>query len=164
METAKIKNLHKGRFANEGEIYFPLFDTNILVYVDFDVPLTYADKCVTHLETLSDSVIEALCKGAVNYCESFRDFFEECEIDIPEGMNGRDILKYITPKILIIEAPAEDIPAFHMECSCEWEIEHAMEWTVRGDEVLYVGGFGDEHPWRDREYFKNASWNYVVLD
>lgn len=26
------------------------------------------------------------------------------------------------------------------------------------------GQFGDEKPWSDREYFKNAGWNYAELE
>lgn len=164
MENTKIKNWHKGKFANEGKIFFPLFNTEIDIFVDYDVPPEYAEKCVEHLEKLSDGTIEAFCRGAINYCESFREFFDDFEIEIPENIKGRDILPYITPKVMMIELPQGEEPAFHMECACEWEIEHALEWTVRGNEVLYVGGFGDERPWRDREYFKNASWNYAELD
>ena len=38
-----------------------------------------------------------------------------------------------------------NVPTFQMELSCEWEIEHGMEWVVRGDDVAFVGGcqFGD---------------------
>lgn len=164
METKKIKNLQKGRFMNEGIAFFPLFDKNISVHIDFDVSHEYADLCVELLENLSDKTIDAFCKGAVNYCESFRDLFDELEISIPENLESRDILKYIDPQVMIIECPQGKEPAFHMECSCEWEIEHALEWTVRGDEVLYVGAFGDEQPWRSREYFKNASWNYAEIE
>ncbi len=163
METRKIQNLHKGRFFNEGIIYFPLFDTDIAVYMDFDVPLAYAEKCIDHLENLSDDVINAFCIGAVRYCESFRDLFDELEVDIPEGINGREILRYIEPKVIIIEKPLGNEPAFHMECTCAWEIEHALEWSVRGNTVLFVGEFCDENPWRDIEYFKGASWNYAEL-
>lgn len=163
METQKIRNLRKGEFFYEGIIFFPLFNRDIAVYVHFDVPLEYADKCVEHLENLSDEMINSFCKGAINYCESFREFFDELEIDIPENLKGRDILKYIEPKAMIIENPQENEQAFHMECYCDWELEHALEWTVRGNEVLYVGEFHNESPWCEKEYFKNASWNYAEL-
>ena len=163
METKKIRNLHKSNLFNEGIAFFPLFGTDIAVYVDFDAPLHYADKCVEHLENLSDGMIDALCKGSVNYCESFRDLFDELEIAIPEGIKGRDILPYIEPKAMIIENPLGNEPAFHMECACKWEIEHAMEWSVRGNTVLFVGEFADESPWRDIEYFRSNSWNYAEL-
>ena len=160
METKKIRDLQKGKFFNEGIAHFPLFHTDIAVYLDFDVSLAYAEKCIEHLESLSDDIINAFCSGAVRYCESFRDLFDELEIDIPDGISGRDILRYIEPKAIIIEKPLDDDPAFHMECACAWEVEHALEWSVRGNTVLFVGEFGDENPWRDIEYFKNASWNY----
>ena len=160
----KIRDFHKGQFANEGKVYFPLFDRDIKICIDFDVPMDYAVKCVEHLESLNDRIIADFCKGAVKYCEDFRDLFEECDIDIPENITGRDILKYITPQIMIVEKPEGEEAAYHMECWCDWEEEHALEWTVRGNELLYVGSFSDERPWRDREYFKNASWNYAELE
>lgn len=164
MDTAKIKDIKKGEFAYEGKAFFPLFNQEIEVYIDFDVPMDYADTCVEHLENLKDCTIDGLCKGAVNYCEEFRDLLEEIDVAVPEGIQDRDILQYIYPQIMIIRVPQGNEPAFHFECNCEWEPEHGLEWTVRGDETLYVGGFGDERPWSDREYFKNASWNYAELE
>jgi hypothetical protein len=38
-----------------------------------------------------------------------------------------------------------------------------MEWSVRGNTVLFVGEFADESPWRDIEYFRSNSWNYAEL-
>lgn len=105
MDTAKIKDIKKGQFTYEGKAYFPLFDKEIQVFIDFDVPMDYADKCVEHLENLKDCTIDGLCKGAVNYCEEFRDLLGEIDVTIPEGIQGRDILQYIYPRIMIIEVP-----------------------------------------------------------
>lgn len=105
MDTAKIKDIKKGQFTYEGKAYFPLFNKEIQVFIDFDAPMDYADKCVKHLENLKDCTIDGLCKGAVNYCEEFRDLLEEIDVTIPEEIQGRDILQYIYPRIMIIEMP-----------------------------------------------------------
>lgn len=164
VKPRNIKDFHKGKYANIGIIYFPLFDKEIDINIDFDVSLEYAEKCVDHLEKLKDITIDNFCEGAINYCESRREFFEEFGIEISPDIKGRDILKYIIPQVMIIEKPKhDDVPAFHMSCSCEWEEEHGLEWTVLNDEVLYVGEFSDERPWEDREYFRTASWNYIKI-
>lgn len=72
---------------------------------------------------------------------------------MPEKVTGREILKYITPNAMYVEAPEKNIPAFTIECECVWEPEHGLEWIVRGDRVLYVGGSLGFGPWAgDEEY------------
>ena len=38
MKSEKIKNIIRGEFTYEGKAYFPLLDTQIDVYFDYDVP------------------------------------------------------------------------------------------------------------------------------
>lgn len=161
MRSEKIKNIIRGEFTYEGEAYFPLLDTQIDVYFDYDVPTEYADRCVSRLENLKQSTIDRLCAGAYNYCEDFSLMAGE-EI-VPRGTAPAQILEYVYPLVMIIETPLTDEVAWHMECGCRWDEEHGLEWTVRGDEVLYVGAFSDESPWLDREYFATADWNYAPI-
>lgn len=156
----KIHDFYKGKFANVGLFMFPPLNKKVKVYMDFDVSLEYAERCVKHLIKLKDSTIDDFCKGAVAYCEDCREHFDDLAVQIPEGVSGREILKYIFPKALCVEAGPEDIPAFHLECYCDWEKEHGLELTVIGDEVLYVGQFADVGP--HQKNARNFPGNYMV--
>ncbi|MBJ8096308.1 hypothetical protein JDS71_28335, partial [Bacillus cereus] len=44
-----IKNLKTNENSElEGEAYFELFDQNILVYIDQDADIEYAELCITY--------------------------------------------------------------------------------------------------------------------
>ena len=76
------------------------------------------------------------------------DFFDEDEFEIPTGINGRDILSYITPSLLMVEThPNTDGIAFHVECGCDWEAEHGLEITISGKRILYVGPYEGISPY-----------------
>jgi len=150
--------------GEEGVIDFPLFSEEIVVFVSEAAPLEYAERCAAYLANLPDSVIDKLCEGSIRYCESMRQHFGQMGISIPENIPLRDILKYIQPGSLIVEEPEDDTVAFHLSMNCDWEEEHGMEWCIRDGQVLYVGSFDDVSPWESKEYFKNDSWNYAVID
>lgn len=148
----------------EGLMDFPLFDTGIYVIIREDVSIEYAQKCAKYLVEMNDVIIDKLCEFSIRYCESMREYFDEMEVSIPEHIHGREILKYISPSELIIETPKNDEIAFHIELNCDWEQEHGLEWSIRNNQVLYVGSYTDENPWLDKDHFKNASWNYADID
>lgn len=61
---------------------------------------------------------------------------------------------------LIVPDPEQgDEAVIHLSLNCEWDREHGMEWIVRGGEVLYVGPFHGEDPWRD--FTVKEPWNYA---
>ncbi len=162
-----ITNIEKNEFdENElkGLMHFSLLDTEISVAIRENVSIEYAEKCAQYLVELSDVIIEKLCEFSIRYCENMREYFDEMEVSIAENIQGREILKHIDPNTLIIEVPKSDEIAFHIELNCDWEEEHGMEWSIRNNQVLYVGSFSDETPWRDKKYFKEASCNYADID
>lgn len=154
-----IRNISKNEFGVEALAKFDLFAREIRVMMYDDVKIEYAEKCVEHLNKFSSDIIELLCDAALKYCFEFSDSVGE---EVPELREKRDILKYIYPQVLIIdEAEDESKIGYHMECNCEWEIEHGLEFTILDDEILYLGAFNDEGPWQSPAYYKEISWNYV---
>ena len=159
-----IRKLEKSRdYAWEGEADFPLFGEVVRVFIYDENDLEYAQKCVEELHRLPLPVIEKLCEFSIAYCEDFREYFEDEDIPIPEGIQSREILKYIQPSSLIIKSPSDERIAIHLELDCDWEPEHGMEWIVLDGEVLYVGSFHGENPWRGREYFADEGKSYVMF-
>ena len=113
--------------------------------------LEYVDRCLLHAVALKPSVVKKLLTASVAYSNDFLDEVGEKRIDFKGDY--RNVLKHIKPRNLIIPELSTcsrrskwyNVPTFQMELSCEWEIEHGMEWVVRGDDVAFVGGcqFGD---------------------
>ena len=179
MIIKNVKNLKKSSFTKSSEenleelnslskqhdeVHLNLFGVKVEIEVEKDVEDSYIEKCVAHLNNLDDKVIDELCrKLAVNYTlvlKSVKDYgtseeIEEFENQIPNKFVNREILKYITPQIIYIEPPLEDIPAYTLYCECVWEEEHGVNLIFKGDNILY---FGDAcctiGPWADDENYK----------
>ncbi|MFA9397853.1 MAG: hypothetical protein ACERKV_06265 [Clostridiaceae bacterium] len=155
----EIMNITKTEYGIEGTTWFDLFGREIEVMMDDTVNIEYANKCVGHLNSFNHEIIELFCEAAIKYCFEFSD---DVGAAIPEINEKRDVLKYVYPKILIINEPEDESKVgYHMECNCEWEIEHGLEFTILEDKLLYLGSFNDEAPWQPHEYYKNISWNHV---
>ena len=160
-----IKNIRKGEFGIEGTLYVPVFNKEITVFFDEDVPLEYVEQCTEYLINISDEILDKLCCSSIGYCESMRKFFDELKINIPQNMKSKEILNYISPNSISVENPENsNIIAFEMELNCDWEPEHGMEWIIRDNKVLYVGLFNGESEWDNEGYFKGLEWNYAEFD
>jgi hypothetical protein len=153
-----IKNIRKTRYGLEGEMTFHLFHQEIGVMMDEEVSEEYANLCADYLNTMSDELIDQLCKASIAYCV---EFCEDVGEEVPQIDTFRDILKYIQPGSLIIDEPKDDRIVFHMELNCDWEIEHGLEWTITDGKVMYVGAFESEGGWYDEERYTDMSWNYA---
>ena len=149
-----------------GTVYFPLFDADIEVSIHDKAPVQYAERCAEAVQNLSASVVDELCAASIRYCEDIRKLYldEGWDFGVPEGVSGRAILDYVSKDgTLNIDPPEGDGVGFRFELNCDWEEEHGLEWSILNSEVVYVGSFSDENPWRGRDYFKTASWNYAQL-
>lgn len=145
-----IKNIKTTDCGIEGEFEFKLFNLKTDVCADDDVEIGYMNKCIENLNSLSDEVIDKLCEYSIRYCEDYREYFEDEEIDIPEGIKGREILKYIYPVVVGIENPeVKNSIGYSIELNCDWEEEHGMEWVIRDNEVLYVSSYNGMGAWCD---------------
>ncbi|GKX49959.1 DUF6985 domain-containing protein [Budvicia aquatica] len=135
----------------EGECFFSLFDRYIEFYTDDYADLAYATRCIEYLNNLDDAVIDELCRASIRYHNASEPV---------EFSNPRDVLTLITPCSLMVPNPENgDEPVIHLELNCSWEVEHGMEWLIRGDEVLYVGHFTSVDCWGD--YQVKDRWNYA---
>lgn len=158
-----ITDIKKGDFGLEGKVKFELFNTEIEVMIDEDADIEYAEKCASALNDLSQATVEKICKAAKAYCLFFLEECDGSEEDLPfkvtKDTPAEEILKCIQPSCLIINAPEGDGVGIHLECNCDWEIEHGMELTLLDGELLYCGSFVDARPWY--EYDKDEDWNFA---
>ena len=141
----------------EGRVHFDLFGIDIDVMIEDPNCTEYAEKCAKYLNELNDDLIAHLCKSSVKYCNNFLEAIGE---PIKKFKGPRDVLPLINPILLIVPGlNPEKEPIIHLELNCDWEVEHGMEWIVRGNKVLYVGAFNGEDPTRD--FTKKETWNFA---
>jgi hypothetical protein len=145
-----------GRWPLQGQVYFSLFDRYITFVVEEDATIEYVTQCAEYLNAWSEETIESLCQASIRYCNDFRSMIGEDELQFS---SSREVLKLVRPTMLIVPNPEFPEPIAHLELSCDWEEEHGMEWIVRGNQVLYVGGFNGRNPWESFE--PKESWNHA---
>ena len=144
-----IREIHKNDFGEfEGTVWNELFQTDLTICFPGEADQAYAQQCAEYFSNLPQEMVDRLCAYCLRYCDALRNFFDEDEIEIPTGINGRDILSYITPSLLMAEThPNTDGIAFHVECGCAWEVEHGLEITISGERILYVGPYEGISPY-----------------
>jgi len=155
-----ISSIKKTKYGLEGKVEFNLFHKTIDVLMDEHIDLEYANLCAKALNNMDEKIIDDLCQYSINYCIDFcNDVGDE---EIPEFNSVRDVLSYISPRVLIIDVTKEDDKiVIHLELNCDWEIEHGLEWIINNGEILYVGAFESEDGWNELSYYKELNWNYV---
>jgi hypothetical protein len=143
----KIKDIVKNEYHEvEANVYFNLFKKDISIS-SYEDDIEYIQSCADLLNSFDEKLIEQLCLSCIRYCNAVLNFMDE---PIKKFDNIRDVLKLIYPSVLLIpETPQSREPVVHMELNCQWEIEHGMEWVIRGDKILFVSSFNGEDPWRD---------------
>ncbi len=150
---------YKGYFV--GKMNSTLFDVDIDVMMKIN-DYAYAERCAEYFNNMSNELIDELKLYTLRYCEDFRQFFDEQSPDVPAGVTERDIFNYVSPRVVLIEAPKNsDEIGFSVEFGCQWEREHGMEWVIRGGKVLYVGDFSNIGTWRDYNVYLKHCMNYV---
>ena len=153
MDFLKIETTEDGF---DGKVYFGLFGKTIELILDAE-DSEFALECATVLNSLEDNVIDSLCHASIRYCNDFLEMIDEPRMDFK---HHKDVLKFVYPSALIVPCPnSVREPVVHLELNCEWEIEHGMEWIVRGGLVLYVGAFNGEDPYDD--FVPKERWNYA---
>jgi hypothetical protein len=153
-----LKNINESSDSRiEGEVWFELYNLYIRFVTRDSADIDYVRRCANYMNNLSDAIVNSLCKSSIKYCNSFLGRVKEPE---KRFKNIRDVLELVYPGTLLVPDPEKDEePLLHMELNCEWEVEHGMEWIVRGKRVLYVGSFNGLDPWAD--FSKKQSWNYA---
>ena len=153
-----LRNIYESSVSGpQGEGWSELFGKYIQFGVEEEATLEYVKACAEYLNALPEATIKDLCEASIRYCNGFL-------ADIGEPLksfdNYKSVLSLIYPSTLIIPEPEYgDEPVIWMELNCEWEQEHGMQWVVRNNEVLYVGGFNGTDPWA--EISKSTPWNYA---
>ena len=111
----------------------------------------YVASCVALFNALPDATTEHLYRASIRYCTDYLDAIGQPQ---QAFATPRDVLTQIHPVALVIPPPDDRSfasqatePVVNLVAGCTWDIEHGINWLVRGDHVLYVGPNGESDPW-----------------
>lgn len=161
-----INDLADGFYGIEGTVCSELFGEDITIRSRY-CSEQYVKKCAEFFvempETLKEKLLRATAAFALDYVEQYGLDDPDIEWDFTEESPLTDILKYIFPVVINVprskDITEEDAPpCFDMELSCVWELEHGLEWVVRGEDALYVGAFEGHSPW---DFVEQSGSNYL---
>ena len=74
--------------------------------------------------------------------------------EIPEKLHGREVLAFLTTPEMYIEPPEEAVSGYSISSACVWEPEHALDWIICGDKILYVGPCEGMGAWQEEEDYE----------
>lgn len=166
IKALEVKHLVKDTWYREGTVYCKLWDKDIKVSVYDDDTLEYADKCIEAMNNMPQELVDAICKAAKKYCNSFRDEIgdmleEDMTVPIDESSSNSEIMQCFEPNVLIIDTPEEPlVVGYQLECSCDWEVEHGMEIDILDDILVNLSSFDGGSPWLD---YSDDEWNYALV-
>ncbi|ODP28795.1 hypothetical protein PTI45_01771 [Paenibacillus nuruki] len=145
----------------EAQFHSSLFQSEVSVIAyDLDISTEQAEVAVLAFNHLDEHVIASLCQFSWDYCISFCEYVGD--VEAPSIQEPLEILKYIKPTALIVEhLPEHTEPIVHVELECDWEVEHGLEWLVRGQQILYVGSFDGVNSLENESYYQNYSLNFA---
>lgn len=129
----------------------------------------YVQLCANHLKNMPARMIGVITEGAKRYCLHFMELCKEAAGEqydpgefppVTPETPAAEFVKYFGVTSMQIETPEDEhIPAYRLSGHADWEPEHGLEIIIRGDRVLYLGGFDGNSPWWD--YDPDDEWNFV---
>lgn len=159
-----VKPLGKDMTYREGKVYCKLWDAEIDVALyDEEVSIEYAEKCAEAMNSMSDDLIDAICRAAKKYCLEFLDAIggasmNEIELTVPvdENTPPLEMLKCFYCA-LIVDAPEDPSRiGYQLSGNCDWEEEHGIEIDILDGKLVFLGEYSGESPWTDHS---EESWN-----
>lgn len=141
-----VRNLSFDEFGLSGEFYFKLFKSWIGLFIANRSTPEYAASCITMANGLNTALLNQLFVASNAYREHQLKISGN---EVKRITTRKGLSQLIEPRRLIIPEPDRGkTPVAHFELNCRWELEHGMEWIIRGESLLYVGEFCGQNPFR----------------
>ncbi len=161
-----IRNLTENEFEEMvGEVYFKHIDKYIRLRFDKSIPMDYVHETAEKLNSLSEQTINDIYKYSVFFCRDMLDSYPDAgiDIDVESFDNDSDIMKYMEFEELVIDLPEEDMSRYGINLggSCKWDTDNGIQWLIKEEKVVYVGGWDDLNIWYS-PYEEDDICNYVV--
>lgn len=130
-----------------------LLNVHLAVITADGVSKDYIKCCLNFINNLSEGTIDTLCDMLIDFLE----------VDnYPEFMfNRRKILEHILPDTLTIYTPHRSEPAFVIGCESDFEPEHGIAWSMRGDKIIFMGYRADVES--DNVWGRKSEFKYKLL-
>lgn len=113
----------------------------LLVYVISPDLTECAEKCVESFNSLTDSVIDEICKKLINCAKEDN---RNKKFKLPALNNITDILNYCWFVALMVDmTDKEDEVAYAVEGEGDWGME--VGFVIRNNQVVYVGADYDDY-------------------
>lgn len=169
-----VKDIERDGDYVEAMAKVDLFPKEFKIISYVTVPVHYIERCVAHLDNLSDELLDKLRGYLFKYAMDYQKYFDmNNESDVKKskkiyGGGPTNILSCIRLQNILISGAAKGsevnestIPTFSLECACDWEYEHGLEIVISGNEIKYVGQFDNVGLWKSDDYYKKVFGNYV---
>ena len=164
LKDLQVKPLGKAGSYIEGKAYCRLMDKDIDVDVYDDVSLDYVEKCAEAMNSMSEDLVDAICRAAKKYCLDFLEDIGGAELNditltvpVDENTPPREMLKCFDVGSLIVDVPKDGSRVgYQLSGNCDWEEEHGIEIVILDDRLVYLGEFSGVSPWEDHS---DESWN-----
>lgn len=154
-----IKNIQDMDGYYEGDFYSTLFEADMVVTLEDNTYIDYAEKCIDNFNSIPDSTIKFILEKCIDF---FKDMYEQYSDDYdencsPENLTADNVLgDYIEGVAINIEKPQNsDISAYQIEFSCPIDCPVCI---IRNNEIVYIGENTDASPW---DNFYDAEKNYI---
>lgn len=164
MSRAVITGESKDYFNTiEGVLYLPRTGAEVKLYGK-NVGEEYLTRCAGYFENLPEVISEKLLQATADYLnDMLEEHVDEFAFDALE-FNARNVPAFIVPIELHTQLnrllSEEDSPAaFSVKFAFSPVADQYIEWTVRGDQAVYVGEYIGVSPWDEKILRK--SWNYI---
>lgn len=166
----KLIDLYPSRLftGTEGDVFSELFNQKIHLEAKH-IEEGYTRKAAELFLNMSDEMIRKIIRYTADYVLALiddygEDFYPDEDFDFDENTPFGRVMEYVEPVVLSIIGDKlisieESEPAFRLTLSFTPIADEEIEWTVRGDEILYVGEAANTSPW-DKSTFKKG-WNFA---
>lgn len=147
----------------EGRLFSSRFNCEIMLYGK-RVGEYYLKKCAEYFENLPDDIFSALLEASAAYLNDLLEEHDgEYDVELPELTPG-NVMTFLQPVELRAERhellAEEDCPAaFSVKLEFAPVPDEMVEWTVRGEQPVYVGEYRGISPWNEKVARKK--WNYA---
>jgi hypothetical protein len=112
-----------------GSFQSKLFNRDVELLVNGPIDIDYVSRCINHLESLPDKVLEEVLERTIQYRNACRSALGK---SLLETTNSSQIMKSLTPNMFIVDDEQEQ-PIINIELGCDWDAEHGLQWgTKRG--------------------------------
>lgn len=132
-------------------------DGKLYIYLRNASLVDYAETCIAHFNSMSDALIDQICKNLIKSCEND----SEEDYALPELKNVRDILKFCWFTSLTVDIPQRNEIAYTVEGEGEWG--ECVGFIIRNGKLLYVGVNFEDSPWEDEAYYQELEGNCLYL-